>query len=752
MMMRICAFLLLLFPVCSGGQIPFRHDLQSSLLPTRWDEGLPLGNGMIGALIWQKDGKLRLALDRADLWDLRPTEGLDCLDFELIRKKVESNSYEIIQQLGDVPYERDPAPTKIPGAALEFDIRPLGKVVSSRLFIKNGLAEIKWKNGVTFTTFIHPTLPVGWFRINHKDIQITLVPPRYRDSTNSGEGNSVQGQGLARLGYAQGSLHQEENEIIYSQPGWNGFTYQVAVRLKFFDGGIEGTWSITSNHNLNSGTTSRNEVTAALQRGYTVDLGEATTWWKNYWSASSVSIPDSVLERQWYLEQYKFGCIARANTPPITLQSVWTADNGNLPPWKGDIHNDLNVQLSYWPAYSGNHLTEEEGLVNWLHAHRRAFETWTKKFYAVDGLNVPGVCTLDGAAMGGWVQYSMSPTVAGWLGHHFYLHWRYTKDKTFLQEKAYPWIRDFSAFIQNFSILRADGKRQLPLSSSPEFYDNTSQAWFRETTNYDLAIIRWSYQKAAELAHELGNAKDVNRWQDQLQQWPNLSTDKSGSLLLAPGIPYPESHRHFSHMLGIHPLGIFDYNKPEDKRVIDASMNVLEEKGTRQWVGYSFSWQANLYARMGKGEQAAEALRKFATCFCLPNSFHVNGDQCGGKNSSYTYRPFTLEGNFAFAAGLQEMLLQSHDGIVRVFPAVPESWKEVSFADLRAEGAFLVSARLVKGQLAEIKIISESGSELKIACGSNTFNVSGAQSSVVENNILRIQTQAGQHVLLKPIP
>ncbi len=751
-MIRYSAIILVFAAAGAFSQTPFRHDLQGTKLASRWDEALPLGNGMVGALIWQKDGKLRLSLDRADLWDLRPTADLDCLDFALIKEKVESNAYGIIQQLGDVPYERDPAPTKIPGAALEFDIASLGEVVSSRLLIKNGLAQIAWKNGATFTSFIHPTLPVGWFRINRKEIQINLVPPRYRDSTNTGEGNSVQGQGLARLGYQQGALVEEGNEITYTQPGWNGFSYQVSVRWQIVEGALEGVWSITSNYDKSIKSTAIDEAAYAMQRGHKADLQETIRWWKNYWSASSVSIPDSVLERQWYLEQYKFGCVARGNTPPITLQAIWTADNGKLPPWKGDIHNDLNVQLSYWPAYSGNHLAEEEGLVNWLHAHRPAFEAWTKKFYGADGLNVPGVCTLDGAAMGGWVQYSMSPTVAGWLGHHFYLHWRYTKDKTFLKEKAYPWIHDFATFIQNFSVIRTDGKRQLPLSSSPEFYDNTSQAWFRETTNYDLAIIRWSYQKAAELAHELGNEKDVNRWNDQLQQWPTLSTDKAGSLLLAPGIPYPESHRHFSHMLGIHPLGVLDYSKPDGKRVIDASMKVLEEKGTRQWVGYSFSWQANLYARMGKGEQAADALRKFATCFCLPNSFHVNGDQCGGKNSSYTYRPFTLEGNFAFAAGLQEMLLQSHDGIVRVFPALPESWKEVSFTDLRAEGAFLVSARLVKGELGEIKIISEKGGELNIACGSNKFNVSGAGSSVVENNILRIQTQPGQQILLKPIP
>ena len=93
-----------------------------------------------------------------------------------------------------------------------------------------------------------------------------------------------------------------------------------------------------------------------------------------------------------------------------------------------------------------------------------------------------------------------------------------------------------------------------------------------------------------------------------------------------------------------------------------------------------------MQARAFNGEEAAKALRTFAECFCLKNTFHANGDQSASGKSKFTYRPFTLEGNFAFAAGIHEMLLQSHTGVIRVFPAVPESWKNVSFNNLRAMG------------------------------------------------------------------
>ena len=116
------------------------------------------------------------------------------------------------------------------------------------------------------------------------------------------------------------------------------------------------------------------------------------------------------------MEQYKFGSAARVGAPPISLQAVWTADNGKLPPWKGDFHHDLNTQLSYWPAYSGNHLDEEIGFIDWLWNNRDTFKEYTKEYYETEGVNVPGVSTLTGQPMGGWIQYAFSPTVSAWLG------------------------------------------------------------------------------------------------------------------------------------------------------------------------------------------------------------------------------------------------------------------------------------------------------------------------------------------------
>ena len=140
------------------------------------------------------------------------------------------------------------------------------------------------------------------------------------------------------------------------------------------------------------------------------------------------------------------------------------------------------------------------------------------------------------------------------------------------------------------------------------------------------------------------------------------------------------------------------------------------------------------FSRVGKAQMAKapvpaaqKALEIFAAAFCLRSSFHCNGDQSGRGYSRYTYRPFTLEGNFAAAAGVQEMLLQSYSGTIRIFPAVPTAWRDVSFKTLRAEGAFLVSAERVDGRTVRIEIRAEKGGECRLEnpFGDEEFNVTG---------------------------
>jgi alpha-L-fucosidase 2 len=119
------------------------------------------------------------------------------------------------------------------------------------------------------------------------------------------------------------------------------------------------------------------------------------------------------------------------------LQAVWTADNGRLPPWKGDFHHDLNTQLSYWPGYIANHSDLTAGFTNWLWNVRSQNSRWTKSYFGTEGLNVPGVTTISGKEMGGWIQYSMSPTTVAWLAQHFYWQYKFGSDEVFLKKQMF---------------------------------------------------------------------------------------------------------------------------------------------------------------------------------------------------------------------------------------------------------------------------------------------------------------------------
>jgi alpha-L-fucosidase 2 len=716
-----------------------RHNLQFDTLSRSWDEGMPLGNGSIGSLIWQKDGRLRFSLDRADIWDMRPMAGLHRAEFsyQWVQEQVAKKDYKPVQQYFDVPYDREPAPSKIPAGALEFDLTGAGEVTSVQLDINRALCTVSWQKGLRLESFVHATRPMGWFRFQNAPAGLVplLVAPKYQGAiAEGGEVNSLVGDDLARLNYKQGVVTHSGQVITYKQEGYGGFYYMITVRWREVEKGtIEGVWSISSHYPDSPAQPSSSQTAEeALRSNFDAEFASHLRWWADFWAKSSLRIPDERIEKQWYLEQYKFGSAARRGAPPISLQAVWTADNGRIPPWKGDFHHDLNTQLSYWPAYSGNHLEEAMGYIDHLEQNKDNYRRYTRQYFGVEGLAVPGVTTLDGTEMGGWIQYSLSPTVSSWLAHHYYLQWKYSGDHQFLQEKAYPWVKDVCIFIENITFVNGEGVRQLPISSSPEIHNNKLEAWFLQTTNYDLALMKFALKAGTEMALRLQHTDEVARWQKVLRQFPELALSENQELMFAPTLPYNESHRHFSHLMAIHPLGLIKWEDGEKaQKIITNTLRLLDKIGPAWWCGYSYAWLANVKARAKDGEGAAKALSTFERAFCLSNSFHANGDQTRSGLSNFTYRPFTLEGNFAFAAGLQEMLLQSYAGFIEVLPAIPSAWENLSFEGLRAEGAFLVDAQKEAGKLTRVTIRSEKGGTTRLKLPTQEWKIANKKKMKV---------------------
>lgn len=749
-------FLLLIIFIHSSllAQPKEMNNLHFDKLAESWDEAIPLGNGMLGALVWQKQDRLRLSLDRADLWDERMALDISKFTFADVERWVHNNTYDSAHNLADAPYNQLPYPTKLPAAALEFDISTLGKIMSNILDINTALNTIVFENGVVFKCFIHATKNTGYFSFENIDefefdniaklLTPKLIVHNYQKSTNAENGNGMAPDGLQRLGYAKGVVSETANKISYHQPTYKGHYFEVLVSWQKAPGNrVVGQWVITNNKKAKL-------PDAALFSNESLGWSSHTGWWKNFWSKSSINLPDTLIEKQYYLEMYKLGAVSRPDAPAITLQAAWTADNGSLPPWKGDFHNDLNTQLSYWPVYTGNHLTEGESFINWLWKNKKKNEQYTQQYFGVKGLNVPGVATLSGEPMGGWIQYAMGPTVSAWCAQYFYWHWKYSMNEVFLKTKAYPYITAVATYLENITRLH-NGVRTLPISSSPEYNDNHIDAWFMEWSNFDLSLVKFLFKTASEIALANNKKTEAAHWENILKELPNYDTNETG-FTIAPSHNLSKSHRHLSQYMAIYPLALLDINKPEDKTIIQYSLHRIESVGTDAWCGYSFSWMACLFARAYEADKAVRQLQIFASNFCSPNSFHLNGDQKGGEYSNYTYRPFTLEGNFAFAQGVHELLLQSREGYIEVFPAVPNSWLHVSFNNLRTEGAFLVSAKKENGVPTTVTVKATTNGVLHIKLPFKTWLTNSFPMylfEMKEDGIVSVKLKQGQIIVFE---
>jgi alpha-L-fucosidase 2 len=729
------------------------HNLKFDGLAKKWDEAMPLGNGMLGALVWQKNENLRLSLDRADLWDARKAMDLSNLNVTMLEEQVHKKDIKAIERITEDPYHKSPYPTKLPAAAIEFNIAGLGKITSNTLDIDNALNTVQFENGVVFKTYVHASYQQGYFvfanlsKVNDQALLTKLVPQlsvlNYNNQEKIAKDDSHGGEGLATLGYSKGTVTKSDTSVLYRQPTFDNHYFQVLVKWKKIgDSKLIGSWTITNDASPDlSNNCDGFEKTIAWKKH--------TEWWQKFWSRSSVTLPDTLLEKQYYLEQYKLGSVARTGAPAITLQAVWTADNGSLPPWKGDFHNDLNTQLSYWPSYTGNHLEEAATYTDWLWKIKPQNEQFTKQYFGVNGINVPGVADINGEPMGGWMQYSLSLTAGAWCAQHFYWQWKYSMDNNFLKNRAYPYITGVASYLENVTRY-SDGVRQLPLSSSPEYNDNSINAWYSGWSNYDLSLAKYLYTVAMDVSTAAGKPQEAMHWQKILSQLPAYDVNETG-LTIAPGQNLNSSHRHMSAYMAIYPLALLDVNKPDDRVIIDNSLKRIEQKGTRAWCGYSFSWAACLYARAYQADSAVKELKIFAFNFCSVNSFHLNGDQRGGQYSGFTYRPFTLEGNFAFAQGVHELLLQSRNGYIEVFPAIPASWANVSFNSLRTEGGFLISAEKKNGATSRVTIKAEKAGTLTIKLPADITPPSSFKTSALVAGAFDYKMKAGETISIKGI-
>jgi alpha-L-fucosidase 2 len=681
---------------------------------TRWDEAIPLGNGMLGGLLWGEGNTLRLSLDRGDLWDERPAPGDPLSQFtyfrmaELVAQKNNAAIEEIVnRQAYDQLH-----PTKIPAGRLELEFTPAERVTSFALDFATATGRAVFAGGGRTEVFFDALHPVAVLRISGNTLQaMRLVAPaaarklHYPEAEHGAEGPAQ---------WFLQSTAEGQRFCIYAQTRQTADATLLATAVTF-----------SATDGVHVLAVARARVEAALKSGYAAGHKPHTEWWRGFWAKSSVTLPDAQVMQHYQLVQYLYGAASRAGAPPIPLQGVWTADAGELPPWKGDYHHDLNTQMTYMGYQASGRFDEGRTFLDFMNALLPAFRRFAKGFYEAPGAAVPGVMTLAGAPVGGWAQYSLSPVQGAWVGHLFYLHWRYTRDDKFLRETALPWCREIGECLAALMGPDARGVLVLPLSSSPEAWNCDQRAWVTPNSSYDIACLRMLFLALQEMTDFAGNEKEAAHWQRLASALGPLPVGERGLIKISANEELTFSHRHFATMMGVYPFNLLTIDgSEEDQALIRRSVAELDRLGVREWCGYSYTWMAALRARIGEPEPALWHLKAYLHAFVSRNGFHLNGDQTKSGFSVFDYRPFTLEGNFLAGAAVHEMLLQSWSlhpggggwgwGPIRIFPAMPWRWHDAAFTDLVAEGARKVSARRENNATTWLRVTVSREGELHI--------------------------------------
>ncbi len=686
----------------------FAHSLP------RWKDGLPVGNGRLGAQVWGSGSKLFLTLDRGDIWDLRYQPNRNAgFSYRRLQELVHARNAQAIQRemTPDVSPLADLTPTRISIGRLEIGLPAETTVESAELDMQ--LAEVRWRLRVRGRPVRYRVLAAG-------DPNVLVV-------TLDGLSGWTPEVKLAALGAINPNLGKK---LGYPEPlAGKDTSFEWTVQPMPESGKVATVWTtrtaaaqwtllltIPPQDEADPVAAGRKTLESAASHGVDALIAAHRRWWHERWERSTVHLPDADLERLWINGIYKLASSSWRGAP-ANLQGLWPPD-GEIPPWRGDYHCDMNVQETYWPAYSSNQLDLVEPLNRWTFDRViPEAEKLTRQFFGVDGAWVGTALDVKGRLLGGvsnWmtVQYWLGG--GAWMGQHLWWYYAYSQDREYLRNRAYPTLQKLLLFYENILAKGADGYLHVPLSSSPEYFSNDLEAWTSDPT-CDLALIRNLIRYTIRAAETLGVDADKRaRWQSIEARLAPYPADRSG-LKVQPDAAYTRSHRHPMHLFAIFPGEDLNVEGSDaDRQLIDRSIREWIFRGTGEWTGWSYPYGSLIASRVRRPNQALSLLEIYRKAYIWPNGFHVNGDYKKYGFSFYSYEPFTEEAECAFTSAVNEMLLQSWGGRIRIFPSVPDDWKNLSFRDLRAQGGVLVSGTIRDGEIVSAVLHSEQPAEVKV--------------------------------------
>ncbi len=391
---------------------------------------------------------------------------------------------------------------------------------------------------------------------------------------------------------------------------------------------------------------------------------------------------------------------------PANLQGIWCKDY--KAPWSADFHININIQMNYWFAEVCNLPELTEPLFDLIRMIAKAGEKTARVAYNCPGWVAHVVTNPWGyTSLGCNPVYGAFATAGAWCLRHVKERWLYSGNEEILRE-FYPIIRGASEFFCAYLVrdLRTGCLVTAPASSPENSFlspDDGSRANVCAGPTMDTSILRELLEFNIEAANVLGeDAEFAEKLKDTLAQLTPLRIGKYGQIMewSEDFVEAEPGHRHISHLYGLYPAAEIRQSTPE---YFEAARKTIERRLAHGGghTGWSRAWIINFFARLADGNTAYENIIALLKKSTLPNMFD-------------NHPPFQIDGNFGGTAGITEMLLQSHDGCIDLLPALPDAWKDGQFDGFMARGGFKVSAEWQNGRVVRCEITGKEGKAARI--------------------------------------
>lgn len=457
-------------------------------------------------------------------------------------------------------------------------------------------------------------------------------------------------------------------------------------------------------------------------------------WWHRHLVRSRLALPDDpVWERFWWLQIAKFAAASAEDSSfIIDTAGPWVYSGG----W-GAVWWNLNVQISYYPTFSANRLDTGRSLLNGMQRlYASGVLNRNAGKYAKDSVWLGRSSNFLGG--GSWGDEMGNMT---WVLHNLWRYWRHSGDDA-VARWLFPVLRqDVNHYLHHLKP-GDDGKLHLPPSRSPEYEEilrqRTPSRDLIPDANYAIASLHWAIGTLIDLDTRFAFKDPLRpRWEEVRRDLIPMPAGANG-LKLGSDQEYDASHRHFAHLLGIHPYHIL--NPEQGPAAVDCIRRSVDHFTSmpQAFAGYSYTSSSCMYATLGDGEQALAKLDKLLK-FCGPNTIY---SESGGM---------VIETPLSAVESVGYMLLQSWGDTVRVFPAMPKRWRNAAFDDFSAEGAFLVSGRWVDGRATRVTVRSLAGNPLRLRTGMKPGAMkltapAEAKAVVDADGLIRAQLKKGQEL------